>query len=203
MHCMQFSGYTQKDRILLYMGTSKKFEEIVNKDASRTQPRYHNKQWNKTQRIYDKLNKKNMRYNADKFQGMMFVEATPHGELTCRFRKILKDIKLNIKVIEKLGRSIRSVICKTYPFRNTMCVEENCVVWPEEATIFTFSHNLPRNSGQLKKQEIAKLHDFLLSAILQNFITEVFVFINTISLIFQYFDKRFTVYIFLKISIFV
>ncbi|XP_052825841.1 uncharacterized protein LOC128248506 [Octopus bimaculoides] len=129
MHHMQFSGYSQKGRIRVYRGASKKFEEIVVKDTNGTQPRYRNKQWNRLQRISDKTNRKNTWYNTDKFQGVMFIDATKHRELARRFRKILKSTKLKINVIAKPGRSIRSIICKTYPFRRTRCVEENCIVY--------------------------------------------------------------------------
>lgn len=73
-------------------------------------------------------------YRVHKYQGAMFLEATPHGELACRFRKVLIETKLKIKIVEKPGSSIRWLLCSTYSLKNTTCTNENwkmCKINPD------------------------------------------------------------------------
>lgn len=58
-------------------------------------------------------------HKTDKYQGVMFVEITAHGELARRFRKALKEAKLNVKIVEKQGTLVRSQLC------NTICTNDN------------------------------------------------------------------------------
>ena len=45
--------------------------------------------------------------NGD-FDSVMFVEATPDSELVYKVQKVIKDLKLKIKVMERAGTTVRA-----------------------------------------------------------------------------------------------
>lgn len=59
---MQFSRCEKKDKIRVYKGSSKKFEDLANKNAIGIKSKYRSKDSDKIRR---------MSYNADKFQDVM------------------------------------------------------------------------------------------------------------------------------------
>ncbi|CAI9736119.1 Hypothetical predicted protein [Octopus vulgaris] len=128
IHRMQFSGYSHKERIRVYKGAMKKFDNILCNDRNGICPLYRNKSWNTIERTKKKIRKANSWYDSHKYQSVMFVDTTPGGELAYRFRRTLDKLKLRIKVVEKPGNPIRSIIGRTYPFSRTLCTENYCTV---------------------------------------------------------------------------
>ena len=58
---------------------------------------------------------------------MMFVDATPGSELARKCRSILKEAKLKIRVVEKLGTSVKQVLSKSDPLGYKCCIIPNCL----------------------------------------------------------------------------
>ena len=59
----------------------------------------------------------------------MFVPATPNSELKRKYEAVIKNSKFNFKIIEKSGRSIKSMTQKSNPFKNKTCRDsDRCMV---------------------------------------------------------------------------
>ena len=74
------------------------------------------------------MEKRNKWYERGGYETVMFVDATPNGELAAECKKALKDSELGIRVVERSGKSIRKVLSKSDPFQETSCGRENCKV---------------------------------------------------------------------------
>ena len=125
---MQFSGYTQEDRFKVYRKAKRKFDKIVERDITGECPMYRGKFWDRERREMEKMEKRNKWYERGGYETVMFVDATPNGELAAECKKALKDSELGIRVVERSGKSIRKVLSKSDPFQETSCGRENCKV---------------------------------------------------------------------------
>lgn len=105
---MQFTGYDPKHEVQVYRGGRKRLDTIICNETSGTSPRYRNKYWNRIQRVCDKSNRGNTLYKTDKYKEGIIVEVIAHRELSRGVRKALKEAKLDTKVVENPGSSIRS-----------------------------------------------------------------------------------------------
>ena len=61
----------------------------------------------------------------------MFVNATPNEILKKKVEKIAKKYKLKIKVVERRGRTVKSMLQKSDPFKKLECSETDCVICRE------------------------------------------------------------------------
>ena len=57
---------------------------------------------------------------------VMFVEATPNGQLAKAYRKALKKASLKIRVVERAGKSMKKMLTKSDPFREGKCSQNKC-----------------------------------------------------------------------------
>ena len=73
---MQFSGYPQEDRVLVYKKAKKVFENIVKRDRIRQCPKYRGKFWQRNERDKAKLDKKYKWNEKGGHETVMFIEAT-------------------------------------------------------------------------------------------------------------------------------
>ena len=60
-------------------------------------------------------------YKRRYHEAVMFVEATPNGQLAKTYRKALKEARLKIRVVERVGKSMKKMITKSDPFREGQC----------------------------------------------------------------------------------
>ena len=63
-----------------------------------------------------------------KYKSVFFVDATPNSQLAEKCQKILNKCDVPIKVMEKPGESIKSLLTKSNPFKKKGCNDTNCVV---------------------------------------------------------------------------
>ena len=52
---------------------------------------------------------------------MLFVSATPGGELKRRFMKIIQEAKVGIAVVEKTGTTMKQTLQRSNPFKQEKC----------------------------------------------------------------------------------
>ena len=128
LHRMQFSSYPQEDRIKVYKKAKRKFEKIVERDRTGECPMYGGKFWQRERRKMEKAEKKNRWYEKGGYEKVMFVDATPNGELAEECKKALKSSELKIRVVERSGQSLRNVLSKSDPFQNGSCGRDTCKV---------------------------------------------------------------------------
>ena len=56
----------------------------------------------------------------------MFVEAPPNGQLAKVYRKALKEASLEIRVVERAGKSMKKMLAKSDPFCEGKCNQNKC-----------------------------------------------------------------------------
>ena len=118
---MQFSEYPRKIR-----------QEVVMKATKRFRKKSHDAIRNLDERIRineSKTRSKHMWYSKKgEYESVMFVEATPESELMYRIRKVVRDLKLKIKVVERAGVTIKGLLQRSNPFGIPDCQREECLL---------------------------------------------------------------------------
>ena len=121
MHRMQFSGYSTEDRIGVYKKAKSRYEKMIQDDVEGTTPLYRAKQWNREKRLKEKASKRKEWFAKNGDETVMFVEATPGSALAKEFKTILNSCKINIKVVERTGVTIKEMLTRSDPFRIKEC----------------------------------------------------------------------------------
>ena len=63
-----------------------------------------------------------------KYESVLYVQATAEGELKRKAEEIVKKIGLKVKVLERSGRSLKSLLQRSDPFSTRLCGREGCVL---------------------------------------------------------------------------
>ena len=58
----------------------------------------------------------------------MFVESTPRGELRQKVQQLVRKYKMKIKVVERVGTTIKHMIQRSDPFKKRGCGRVDCEV---------------------------------------------------------------------------
>ena len=84
--------------------------------------------WNREERDKAKKNKVNDWYGRGGYQSVIFVPSTPGSVLQQRYQSEVDRQGLRIRVVEKAGRSMKSMIQRSDPFRIEKCDRQSCMV---------------------------------------------------------------------------
>ena len=77
---------------------------------------YRGKLW--PRREIDKGNsKRNISCTKGNYEAIMIVEVTPNEKLAKICRKALQEAELKIRIVERVGRSLKRILKKSDPFR--------------------------------------------------------------------------------------
>ena len=77
----------------------------------------------------DTAEKKRDWYKKDgKYESVMFVQPTEGGELKRKIQQVAKKNKMNIKVIERAGMTVKRLLQRSDPFGKGVCERGDCVV---------------------------------------------------------------------------
>ena len=125
---IQNSGYNYNFRKQITNAALNKYKEIKEKDRKGECPMYRNKQWQKKERNKKKQQNKTTWYKKGKtkYKSIIFVPATPKSKLQKEYSKVINKHKLKIKVVEKAGKQIKSLIQTSDPFKTNKCPDTNC-----------------------------------------------------------------------------
>ena len=127
MHRMQISGYNQQQRVKVYTTAKNRLEKKVKDSADGTTPLYQPKHWERKRRNKEKREKKKNWFGKD-FDAVYFVQPTPNGQLARQCRKVLRQAKLQVKVVERSGTTIKRILSKSDPLSTRSCDAEHCNV---------------------------------------------------------------------------
>ena len=106
---MQFSGYPQAYR---YEVMARAFKRHKNNNTRREpRRRTDRRKW----------------YNEEKYDGVMFVDVTPNGELKRRVEKACKRNGAKIKVVEKISSTVKKELQRSNPFGQEHCKRNDCI----------------------------------------------------------------------------
>ncbi|KAJ8037510.1 hypothetical protein HOLleu_18339 [Holothuria leucospilota] len=117
IHRMQYSGYSVTEREEVYARAKKKFDEMLRKDREGTVPLYRPKEWKREMKDEEKKQQKMNWFRKGDYESVLFIDATPNSELARKCRKIYKECGLKVKVVEKTGTSVKTMLVKSNPFK--------------------------------------------------------------------------------------
>ena len=125
---MQYSGYNQIFRYHVVNGAIKAYEKIKEKEELGVRPMHRPKDWEVQSRRKEKERKRQSWYKEGGFDSVIFVTMTPNGELKKGYEKEIKKSGLRIKVVERTGRTLKSQLQTSNPFRKKNCRRNGCFV---------------------------------------------------------------------------
>ena len=106
---MCLSGYNQSERDIILREGRARYSNIILKSQRGERPLYRPAGWCKVERSMSKLRSKNGWYGTH-MDSVLFVQATPGEVLRKQIQEVVKKHRLKIKVVEKGGRSIKSML---------------------------------------------------------------------------------------------
>jgi len=122
---MTYSGYSQKFMIDSLNGALDKYD--VRKRRFEEGQSYYD--------VSDLSNRKKKADNPhdwykeeDKYESVLFVEPTWKSNLKVQVEKLLKKYHLKIKVVERVGETVKSILQRSDPFRTNICEREDCLI---------------------------------------------------------------------------
>ena len=101
---LQFSGYSREERIKVYRRAKKRFDEMLRKDETGTEPLYRSKNWNRAERNEEKRQKKGNWFKGNGWEAVYFVNATPGSKLADLCQKIVRESQPQSKGGRKIGK---------------------------------------------------------------------------------------------------
>ena len=150
------SGYNEKFRLEILDSALKAFEKMLEEDKMGIKPLFRPRDWKKEERDAMKKDKKLNWYNNEKktkmkYKSVLFVPSTPGGVLTKQLKK--REAEINrfesnrIKIVEKGGENIESILSKKDPFRKKSCLKDLCPICkscknPEKINIVCNTNNV-------------------------------------------------------------
>ena len=73
--------------------------------------------------------------SSKKYDSVMFVEATPESILRRRVQEIAKRNGVKVKVVERVGCTVKKLIQKSKPFEKKKCERVECVLCKMESNV--------------------------------------------------------------------
>ena len=125
---MQYSGYNQAFRHDVTKSAIDAYTTLRDNEEKGIRPLYRPKSWHKNERLETKERKKTTWYKRGGFDSVIFVPSTPDGKLKRMYQTEIRKSGLRIKVIEKRGRTLKSQLQTSNPFRQEGCARPNCFV---------------------------------------------------------------------------
>ena len=125
---MQLSGYDQAFRCDIVKSAINAFEIMMEKEEMEIRPMHRPKEWQKAERMEQKERKKKDWYKQGGFDSVIFIPSTPKGELKRLYHHAIRSSGLRIKVVERTGRTLKSELQRSNPFKRDNCGRADCFV---------------------------------------------------------------------------
>ena len=89
---------------------------------------YKNKEWKMKKKLRRKQQSKTkwFKRGKTKYKSIIFVPATPNSKLQKEYSKIIQKHKIDIKVVEKAGKQLKTILQTSDPFKQNKCQDEEC-----------------------------------------------------------------------------
>jgi hypothetical protein len=107
---MQFSGYPQAYRHEVIARAFRRHRNRNGGDGARRR-RTDKRTW----------------YDKNRYDGVMFVDTTPNGELKKRVEQVCRKNRVKIKVVEKITGTVKKELQRSNPFGHQHCKRNDCV----------------------------------------------------------------------------
>ena len=124
---MQYSGYYQAFRYAVANSAINAYETIRDRETQGIRPMHRPKNWQRAERIEEKERKKKTWYKQG-FDSVLFVPTTPDGKLKKMYEEVIRRSGMRLRVIERTGRTLKSQLQTTNPFKDPNCGRADCFV---------------------------------------------------------------------------
>jgi hypothetical protein len=125
---MQFSGYEQRFRYEVTKSAINAYQTMMENEEQGIRPIQRPKDWNKKERMERKEQKKRNWYKEGGFDSVLFVPTTPNGKLRKMYHHEIQQSGLRIKVVERTGRTLKSELQRSNPFKTGNCGRTDCFI---------------------------------------------------------------------------
>ena len=122
---MWLSGYSEYERSLILREGEARVRNIKNLVAQGKRPLYRTAEYKKYDRAIEKQDKKRTWYGNK--ESVLFVQATHKERLRTQIQEIADRYGLNIKVVERGGRTIKAILQKSEVER-MKCYDPECII---------------------------------------------------------------------------
>ena len=123
---MMISGYSEKEREIIIREGRSRYSNIIKLVNEGKRPLYRPSTWNKEMRAVEKKAKLKGWYGSQ--ESVVFVPATPGEILRRRIEKVMLENNFKVKVVEKGGRSLRSILQRSDVSPCLTCWDSECPV---------------------------------------------------------------------------
>ena len=125
---IQYSGYDKTFRYDVVNSALKAYETLLEKERQGERPLHRPKDWNRIERRQEREDRKTNWYKKGNEESVIFVPYTQNSELKKRYVEQIQKSGIRIKVVERPGRTLKSLIQKPDPFKEKRCGRKDCFV---------------------------------------------------------------------------
>ena len=104
------------------------YETIKQKAEACLRPVNRTKEWKREERRKDKDQRKRLWYQKGGYDSVLFVPVTPKSKLKKMYQREIKQSGIRIRVVEKCGRTLKSHLQRSNPFKRRNCGRQDCLV---------------------------------------------------------------------------
>eukprot|EP00794_Sanderia_malayensis_P001936 gene1936-2201_t len=104
------------------------YDEIHRRVELGERPLYRPFEWNREERDKAKKNRVLNWYKNGKYDSVIFIQSTPGSELKRKYQNEIDRCGVRIRVVEKAGRSLKSQLQRSVPFKEASCNRETCLI---------------------------------------------------------------------------
>ena len=128
MRKMQYSGYDKTFRYTVVKSAKNAYETIRENEERGIRPMHRPKTWRRVERMAEKEEKKKIWYKRGGFDSVLFIPTTPEGKLKRMYEQVIRRSGIRVKVLERTGRTLKSQLQTSNPFKEPNCGREECFV---------------------------------------------------------------------------
>eukprot|EP00794_Sanderia_malayensis_P002694 gene2694-3113_t len=125
---MQFSAFPKKFRYKIVNSALKAYDEIHLRVELEERPLYRPYEWNREERDRGKKNRVLNWYKNEKYDSVIFIQSTLGSELKRKYQSEIDRCGVRIRVVKKAGRSLKSQLQRSDPFKEASCNRETCLI---------------------------------------------------------------------------
>ena len=104
------------------------YEQIKIREENGIRPIHRPKDWKRDERIEEKERKKRDWYKQGGFDSVLFVPSTPNAKLKKMYDYEIRNSGLRIRTVERTGRTLKSELHRSNPFKTENCGRIDCFV---------------------------------------------------------------------------
>ena len=125
---MQLSGYSMKFRSEVVDSAIKAYREIQRAVRVGDRPMHRPRAWRAEEREKARIEKRKSGYTTGGHDSVIFLPTTPGSELKRSLQQEIDMSGFKIKVVEKVGKTVKQQLQRSDPFRGEGCMRGDCTV---------------------------------------------------------------------------